>query len=118
MDNDVTVDVFNIFSFRKAANSMAVYQERIQQFVKEVQCADALGYNTYWFAEHHFQKEGWEIVPNPLVLISHLGALTSNIRLGTAVAILPQWHPVRLAEDVAMVDHLTQGRLDFGIGRG
>lgn len=116
--NGVKVDVFNIFSFRKAAKSADVYQQRMREFVEEVQIADKLGYNTYWFAEHHFQKEGWEIVPNPLVLISHIAALTKRIRLGTAVVILPQWHPIRLAEDVAMVDHLSGGRLDLGIGRG
>lgn len=118
MQSKVQVDIFNIFSFRKSAQSVSLYQERMRQFVKEVQIADDLGYNTYWFAEHHFQKEGWEVVPNPFLLISHIAAVTKNIRLGTAVAILPQWNPIRFAEDVAMVDHLTKGRLELGVGRG
>lgn len=116
--SDVKVDVFNIFSFRQAALDPPSYHARIKKFVDEVVFAEELGYDTYWFAEHHFQKEGWEIVPNPLMLAANIAARTERIRLGTASVIVPQWHPIRLAEDAALVDQLSGGRLDLGVGRG
>ena len=82
------------------------------------QLLDRLGYNTFWMAEHHFQPEGYECIPNILLLSTHLAHLTQNIRLGCAFNIAPMWHPLRLAEDFAMADILTGGRVVFGVGRG
>ena len=69
-------------------------------------------------AEHHFQPEGYECIPNLLMLNVHLAHLTKNIRLGCAFNIAPMWHPLRLAEDYATADILTGGRVVFGVGRG
>jgi alkanesulfonate monooxygenase SsuD/methylene tetrahydromethanopterin reductase-like flavin-dependent oxidoreductase (luciferase family) len=69
-------------------------------------------------AEHHFQREGYECIPNLLILSQWLCHYTQRIKFGCAFNILPMWHPLRLAEDFAMVDVLTGGRVIFGIGRG
>ena len=82
------------------------------------QLADRWGYDTFWMAEHHFQPEGYECIPNLLMLSVHLAQLTKNIKFGCAFNIAPMWHPLRLAEDFAMADILTNGRVVFGVGRG
>lgn len=79
---------------------------------------DRLGYDTFWSAEHHFQREGYECVPNLILLFVHLAHLTRNLRFGCGFNITPMWHPLRLAEDYATADILTGGRVRFGIGRG
>ena len=79
---------------------------------------DENGFDTMWMAEHHFQPEGYECIPNVLMLAVHLAHLTENIRLGCGFNIAPMWHPLRLAEDYATADVLTEGRVVFGVGRG
>jgi alkanesulfonate monooxygenase SsuD/methylene tetrahydromethanopterin reductase-like flavin-dependent oxidoreductase (luciferase family) len=79
---------------------------------------DRLGYNTFWMAEHHFQREGYECIPNVLMVALHLAHVTKNIKLGCGFNITPMWHPLRLAEDYATADILTKGRVVFGVGRG
>src|ERR1700686_4654873 len=79
---------------------------------------DRFGYNTFWMAEHHFQREGYECIPNVLMMALHLAHLTRRIRIGCGFNICPMWHPLRLAEDYAMADILSHGRVVFGVGRG
>src|SRR4051794_41134011 len=79
---------------------------------------DALGYDTVWLAEHHFQHEGYECIPNDLMLAVHLAHVTKQIKIGCGFNIAPMWHPLRLAEDFATADILTGGRVIFGVGRG
>ena len=79
---------------------------------------ERLGYGTLWMAEHHFQREGYECLPNVLLASLHLSHLTKRLGLGCAFNIGPMWHPLRLAEDYATVDRLTGGRVIFGVGRG
>jgi alkanesulfonate monooxygenase SsuD/methylene tetrahydromethanopterin reductase-like flavin-dependent oxidoreductase (luciferase family) len=90
-------------------------------FDKATSIANAMdnnGYDVFWLAEHHFQHEGYECIPNTLLLALHLLHLTKRIKIGCGFNISPVWHPLRLAEDFATVDILTQGRVIFGIGRG
>lgn len=82
------------------------------------QATEELGYDVLWMAEHHFQREGYECIPNILMLSLWLSQFTQRIKFGCAFNILPMWHPLRLAEDFAMVDVLTGGRVIFGVGRG
>src|SRR6201994_845433 len=82
------------------------------------QCMDALGYTTFWMAEHHFQREGTECIPNVLLMALHLTHVTESLKLGCGFNITPMWHPLRLAEDYAMADILSNGRVVFGVGRG
>ncbi len=79
---------------------------------------DELGFYAMWTAEHHFQREGYECLPNLILLGTHLAGKTENLKFGCAFNIAPMWHPLRLAEDYAMADFLTGGRIIFGVGRG
>jgi alkanesulfonate monooxygenase SsuD/methylene tetrahydromethanopterin reductase-like flavin-dependent oxidoreductase (luciferase family) len=79
---------------------------------------DELGFYCMWTAEHHFQREGYECFPNLILLGVHLAGLTKQLKFGAAFNIVPMWHPLRLAEDFAVADVLTGGRLIFGVGRG
>lgn len=83
-----------------------------------VKLMDRLGYGTFWAAEHRFQREGYECIPNLLMLFVHLAHITERIKFGCGFNITPMWHPLRLAEDFATADHLTGGRVIFGVGRG
>ena len=80
--------------------------------------ADALDYETLWLAEHHFQHEGYECVPSIPMLAVDLAHRTRRVKIGCAFNVVPAWHPLRLAEDYAMADILTGGRVVFGVGRG
>src|SRR5215470_13622882 len=82
------------------------------------QLMDRRGYDVFWLAEHHFQREGYEVIPNILMLAVHLAHLTERIKFGCGFNIAPMWHPLRLAEDYAVADYLTGGRIVFGVGRG
>ena len=79
---------------------------------------DEKGYSTFWMAEHHFQREGYECIGNLLMEAVHLCHITDNIKIGCGFNIAPMWHPLRLAEDYATADILTKGRTIFGVGRG
>jgi len=82
------------------------------------QLMDRMGYNAFWMAEHHFQREGIECIPNVLLMALHLTHVTRNLKIGCGFNIAPMWHPLRLAEDYAMADILSGGRVVFGLGRG
>src|SRR5215210_511135 len=82
------------------------------------QLMDELGYYCLWTAEHHFQHEGYEVFPNLILLGTWLATQTKRLKFGCAFNVLPMWHPVRLAEDYAMADIMTDGRVIFGVGRG
>ena len=81
-------------------------------------CMDKNGYDTLWLAEHHFQHEGYECIPNLMMMGVHLAHLTETLKIGCGFNIAPMWHPLRLAEDYATADILTGGRMVFGVGRG
>ena len=96
-------------------------QQLVQGYDNAVALAqhmDGLGFYCLWTAEHHFQREGYEVFPNLTLLGVHLAGLTKNLKFGAAFNIVPMWHPLRLAEDFAVADILTGGRLIFGVGRG
>jgi alkanesulfonate monooxygenase SsuD/methylene tetrahydromethanopterin reductase-like flavin-dependent oxidoreductase (luciferase family) len=79
---------------------------------------DELGYYAFWTAEHHFQREGYECLPSLIQLGLWLATQTRHLKFGCAFNILPMWHPIRLAEDYAMADIVTDGRVIMGVGRG
>ena len=72
--------------------------------------ADALGYDSFWTTEHHFQYEGYEVIPNGLLISAWIAAQTKRIRLGAMFNVVPQWNPMRLAEDFATLHNLSGGR--------
>jgi len=90
----------------------SLYRETLDQ----CELADQLGYDNLWFVEHHFLT-GFSGSPCPEVLFGALSQRTNNIRIGFGVSILPSHHPIHIAERVAMVDQLTNGRVEFGTGR-
>ena len=80
--------------------------------------AEQLGFEAMWLGEHHFGPYGVGDIPNPILLGADLAARTSRIRIGQMANIAPWWHPIRLAEDLAILDNLSGGRADVGFGRG
>lgn len=90
--------------------------EFYEELLEQAQSADALGFDSFWVAEHHFHEYG--AIPRPAIWLSAAAQRTRRIRLGTAVVVLPFDQPVRIAEDYAMVDILSGGRLNLGVGSG
>lgn len=105
--------IFNIMQQRNPAKSAKqVFDEAIEQTV----LAEKLGYARSWYAEHHFSN--YSLCPSPLMMCAHMAGRTSRIRLGTAVVVAPLYTPARLLAEIGMVDVLSNGRLDLGIGMG
>ena len=92
--------------------------ECYRNLVEWARTADSLGFDTMWLTEHHFQYEGYEVLPNLILFGQHLASQTKNLRLGQMFNVVPQWNPLRLAEDFAIADIITGGRMEFGVGRG
>lgn len=88
---------------------------RLQGLVEQAVLAESLGFDTFWVGEHHFSHY---MMPNPAVVLAAIATRTRRIRVGTGVALAPHHHPLRLAEDYAVVDALSDGRLDLVLGRG
>jgi alkanesulfonate monooxygenase SsuD/methylene tetrahydromethanopterin reductase-like flavin-dependent oxidoreductase (luciferase family) len=106
------IGLFTEFQSPPGMDEAQAFDESLAQ----VTAAEALGFDSVWLAEIHFQK-GRSVLSSPLVIATAIAARTQRLRIGIAVQILPLAHPLHLAEDVATVDHLSKGRLDFGVGR-
>lgn len=91
-------------------------KEVTQNMLELAKIADQGGFETLWTAEHHTIE--FTIAPNPFTVLTWLAQHTERIRLGTATVVAPYWSPIRLAGEAALCDHLTGGRLEFGIARG
>lgn len=91
--------------------------ERYRLATEQIVRAEALGFESAWVAQHHFNADEGGL-PAPFVFLAHIAARTSRIRLGTGVVTLPLEDPVRVAEDAAVLDLLCGGRLEIGIGAG
>ncbi len=117
-----TVDMEDLGYTGKPINERRYTKEQLagalHKVVKYAQCMDERGYNTFWMAEHHFQPEGTELIPNLLMMAMHLVNVTKNLKIGCGFNVVPMWHPLRLAEDYAMADVLSGGRVIFGVARG
>jgi natural product biosynthesis luciferase-like monooxygenase protein len=79
--------------------------------------SEALGFDSVWANEHHFDAYGG-IIPSPPVILAALSQRTKRVRLGTSIIVLPLHNPIEIAEQMAMVDLMSGGRVEFGIGRG
>ena len=88
--------------------------EPFHELLEQIEFAEELGYDSVWLTEHHFSEYGRAAVP---ALAGAAAARTSRIRISTAIVVLPFHHPIRVAEDWATLDHLSNGRVDVGIGR-
>ncbi len=91
--------------------------EAYREIVEQGELADQLGFHSFWLAELHFTRD-FSVMPAPQLVASAIAARTRRLRLGIGVHILPVHHPLRLAEEGATLDILSNGRFDFGAGRG
>ena len=92
-------------------------RQRYQDTLDQIQLGDELGFDNAWLAEIHFDAR-FSVTPSPLMVAVAAAQRTKNIRLGVAVNLLPLHHPIRIAEDIATLDLLSDGRVEFGVGRG
>ncbi len=95
-----------------------LYQRMLTELKEQAQLADELGYDSISFTEHHFHVEGFEISNNPVLLDLFIAMNTKRIRVGQLGIVLPAQNPLRVAEDIAMLDHMTGGRANAGFARG
>ena len=95
-----------------------LYQQMLAELKEQAQCADELGYDSISFTEHHFHVEGFEISNNPVMLDLFIALNTKRIRVGQLGIVLPSQNPLRVAEDIAMLDHMSGGRANAGFARG
>ena len=104
--------VFTDFHVRNGMSQAEAFEESFNQ----VEASERLGIDSVWLAEHHFSPDR-SVLASPLVIASSIATRTSRIRIGLAVQVLPLTNPLRVAEEAATVDHISEGRFDFGIGR-
>jgi alkanesulfonate monooxygenase SsuD/methylene tetrahydromethanopterin reductase-like flavin-dependent oxidoreductase (luciferase family) len=95
-----------------------LYQRMLADLSAQARLADALGYDSISFTEHHFHVEGFELSTNPVLLDLFVGMQTERIRVGQLGIVLPAENPIRVAENIAMLDHMTGGRANAGFARG
>src|ERR1700755_2852694 len=116
------IDLDNVGLNGTPANDRRYPNERLSEGFfttrRIAQVMDECGYYALWTAEHHFQHEGYECLPNLVQLGLWLATETQRVQVGLAFNVLPMWHPIRLAEDYAMADIVTDGRVVMGVGRG
>ena len=116
------IDLDNVGLDGTPANERRYPNERLAEVFESsrrvAEVMDELGYYAFWAAEHHFQHEGYECIPNLIQWGLWLAAQTKRLKYGCGFNILPMWHPIRLAEDYAMADIVTDGRVIMGVGRG
>ncbi len=107
---------------RAALRPIGRNRERVGQMYEEIieicQVAEDLGFESFSTTEHHFHSEGFELSSSPLVLYSHLAAICKKIIFAPLGVVLPTWDPIRLAEEIATLDHLSHGRVTVGVARG
>jgi alkanesulfonate monooxygenase SsuD/methylene tetrahydromethanopterin reductase-like flavin-dependent oxidoreductase (luciferase family) len=105
--------LFNLMPLRTPATSTSTV---LKDTLDMVGMAEQAGFETAWFAEHHFSN--YSISPSPVMMAAHVAGRTSRIKLGTAVVVLPLYHPMRLVQEIAMLDLQSGGRAVVGIGSG
>ena len=105
--------VLQFFSWPNRRGELSVVYERA---LDRVRTMDQTGFDAVWLAEHHFST--YSVCPSVHIMGMHIAGMTKNLRIGTAVSLAAFYHPLRLAEEVALLDNLTNGRVNWGVGRG
>lgn len=104
------------YDFRNPLLWRRDWREHYDRLFEQAVYMDELGFDSIWLTEHHFTDDGY--CPGILPLLGALAARTTRVRLGTGILLLPQYHPLRLAEDIATLDLISHGRIDLGIAAG
>lgn len=104
--------VLQFFSWSRRIPLETVYQRAFER----IDIMDTTGYDCVWLAEHHFNT--YSVCPSVTLMGTHIAARTKHLRIGTAVTLAGFYHPLRLAEELAMLDIFSGGRLNWGAGRG
>jgi alkanesulfonate monooxygenase SsuD/methylene tetrahydromethanopterin reductase-like flavin-dependent oxidoreductase (luciferase family) len=107
---------FGIFILMQQRGYHQTSQEVLRYATEQTIAADQAGIDTAWYAEHHFSNYG--LCPSPLMMVAHMASQTKRIRLGSAVCVLPMYHPLRVLAEAGFCDTVTNGRLEFGVGSG
>jgi len=107
---------FDLFSLMQKRDDSWTGEKVFGRLLEQIRLGERIGLETSWFAEHHFNN--YSLCPSPLVLAAWCAGKTEKIRLGTAVLVAPLYEPVRVLQEIAMVDTLSGGRLVVGIGSG
>ena len=107
------VGVLQFFGWRDRSIPL---QDVYTRALERIEVMDRSGYDAVWLAEHHFS--GYSVCPSVHVMAAHVAARTRRLRIGTAVTLAAFYHPLRIAEEVALLDQLTGGRINWGAGRG
>lgn len=107
---------FGVFILAQQRGYHQSSQQVIHNSIEQTVVAEQAGFNTAWYAEHHFNN--YSLSPSPLMMVAHMAGKTRSIRLGTAVCILPLYHPARLLAEIGFADTVSNGRLDLGVGSG
>lgn len=109
---------FGLFHNLHDLTKQREYGDLLNELRELAAICDDTDFDVFWMPEHHFSIWGRELLPNPLMAAVDLAARTKRIRIGLAAAIVTFWHPLRAAEDIALLDQLTGGRVEIGFGRG
>ncbi|HEY5644783.1 MAG TPA: LLM class flavin-dependent oxidoreductase, partial [Pseudomonadales bacterium] len=104
------------YDFRNPPDSGVSDQRLYEEILDQVSWLDGLGADLVWFTEHHFVDDGY--LPSWVPVAGAMASITSRVRFGTDICLLPFNHPIRLAEDLAVLDNLSGGRVEVGIGMG
>ncbi|MBT5413767.1 MAG: LLM class flavin-dependent oxidoreductase [Rhodospirillaceae bacterium] len=107
---------FGLFSLLQQRDRDKKPREIYAEMVEQVKLAEDTGYEIAWFAEHHFSN--YCVMPSPMSIVHYMAPQTSRIKLGPAVIVAPLYEPMRMLEDIAVADNLTDGRLVLGFGSG
>ena len=109
---------FGYFSNQNNKGLQKPFHQVVEETRELARYCDGNGWDSIWFTEHHFGHEGYEVCPNPVMMSCDIAARTERIRIGQAANIITFWHPLRAAEDLAMLDHMNGGRSEIAVGRG
>lgn len=105
-----------LWTFRNPAYARRPWDQLYREQLELIAESEALGFDHAWLSEHHFIDDGYS--PSVLAIASAVAARTTRIRIGTFLLLLPLHHPVRVAEDTATIDQISDGRFDLGVGQG
>jgi alkanesulfonate monooxygenase SsuD/methylene tetrahydromethanopterin reductase-like flavin-dependent oxidoreductase (luciferase family) len=105
-----------LYGFRNPPGAGVSFPEMYARVLQQIELVDQLGFDHVWITEHHFVDDGY--MPSPLVMSGAIAARTARVSIGQDVMLLPFTHPVRLAEDLAVLDNLSNGRMMLGAGMG